>query len=193
MRTYDLCAAGYTGVKRDSLQELIQKTGQRFTKTLSRENTHLICLSHRCNPPNYEHKRVCESANIAKRHVEQVTGACLGGGVMVGAWAAGRSTILCLYMIRLSILCLYMKLVTFLRGLGQRAEVPVGGGVGAARGVAPVAHGLGGALRVAARGALRLPRSPPVRPPSCAARDSPARGPPAVAHQDVPRAAWALR
>ena len=144
-------------------------------------------------PQNYEHKRVCESANIAKRHVEQVTGACLGGGVMVGAWAAGRSTILCLYMIRLSILCLYMKLVTFLRGLGQRAEVPVGGGVGAARGVAPVAHGLGGALRVAARGALRLPRSPPVRPPSCAARDSPARGPPAVAHQDVPRAAWALR
>jgi hypothetical protein len=40
-------AAGYTGAKRDSLQELIQRTKHKFTKTLSRENTHLICLAHR--------------------------------------------------------------------------------------------------------------------------------------------------
>jgi hypothetical protein len=43
--------AGYTGTARDTLQELVARTGELYSKTLSRDNTHLICLTHRSRAP----------------------------------------------------------------------------------------------------------------------------------------------
>jgi hypothetical protein len=43
--------AGYSGTPRDTLQELVVRTGAQLTKTLCRSATHLIYLSRRSRPP----------------------------------------------------------------------------------------------------------------------------------------------
>ena len=41
-----VCATGYTGVARAEVKELCARAGARYSGTLSRENTHLLCFDH---------------------------------------------------------------------------------------------------------------------------------------------------
>ena len=41
-----VCATGYTGAARAEVKELCARAGARYSGTLSRENTHLLCFDH---------------------------------------------------------------------------------------------------------------------------------------------------